>query len=103
MITLSTDALSPTLQLAFGIPGGPEWIVLLVIGLLIFGRRLPEVGRWLGQGIVEFKRGIKGIDEEIETESSRRPERIEDQSSKSTPTERAEHREPTAEGLQPPR
>jgi sec-independent protein translocase protein TatA len=57
--------------LAFGLPGGSEWIILLVLGLLIFGRRLPEVGRSLGKGIVEFKRGIKGIEDEIEDESSR--------------------------------
>ena len=56
--------------LAFLIPGHYEWIILLVLGLLIFGRRLPEVGRSLGRGIVEFKRGIKGIDDEIETESA---------------------------------
>jgi len=55
--------------LAFGMPSGWEWIVLLVIGLLIFGRRLPEVGRSLGRGIVEFKKGIKGIEEEIDEAS----------------------------------
>ena len=56
--------------LGFGFPGGYEWVILLVLGLLIFGRRLPEVGRSLGKSIVEFKRGIKGIEDEIETESS---------------------------------
>src|SRR5688572_18954811 len=56
--------------LAIGLPTGWEWIVLLVLGLLIFGRRLPEVGRSLGRGIIEFKKGIKGIEEEIESESS---------------------------------
>ncbi len=65
--------------LAFGMPGATEWIVLLVLGLLIFGRRLPEVGRSLGRSIVEFKRGIKGIDDDIEDESSRPAERIEHQ------------------------
>lgn len=65
--------------LAFGMPGGMEWIVLLVLGLLIFGRRLPEVGRSLGRGIVEFKRGIKGIDDDIDEESSKPAERIEHQ------------------------
>ncbi len=56
--------------LAFGMPGGWEWIGLLLIGLLIFGRRLPEVGRWLGQGIVEFKKGVKGLSDEIEDATS---------------------------------
>ena len=66
------EAMEPiSTQLAFGMPGGTEWIILLVLGLLIFGRRLPEVGRSLGKGIVEFKRGIKGITDEIEDESSR--------------------------------
>jgi sec-independent protein translocase protein TatA len=59
--------------LDIGLPGGWEWIVLLVLGLLIFGRRLPEVGRSLGRGIVEFKKGIKGIEDEIEAESSKSP------------------------------
>ncbi|HVP73331.1 MAG TPA: twin-arginine translocase TatA/TatE family subunit [Phycisphaerales bacterium] len=63
--------LAPTSHtLALGLPSGWEWIVLLVLGLLIFGRRLPEVGRSLGRGIIEFKKGIKGIEEEIESESS---------------------------------
>ncbi len=60
-----------SIVLGFGFPGGYEWVILLVLGLLIFGRRLPEVGRSLGKSIVEFKRGIKGIEDEIETESSR--------------------------------
>ncbi|MHC4416434.1 MAG: twin-arginine translocase TatA/TatE family subunit [Planctomycetota bacterium] len=69
--------------LAFFLPGHTEWLVLLVLGLLIFGRRLPEVGRSLGRGIVEFKRGIKGVEDEIEDESSRPakpPERLVDKS-----------------------
>ncbi len=60
-----------TLQLALGMPGGWEWIVILAIGLLIFGRRLPEVGRSIGQSIVEFKRGVKSVQDEIEEESNR--------------------------------
>ena len=65
--------------LAFGLPGHGEWIILPILGLLIFGRRLPEVGRSIGRSIVEFKRGIKGIEDEVEDESSKpsHPERIE--------------------------
>lgn len=57
--------------LGLGFPGGWEWIVVAAIALLIFGKRLPEVGRALGQSIVQFKKGIKGIENEIEEESSR--------------------------------
>ena len=32
--------------------------IILMVGLLIFGKRLPEVGRGLGRSISEFKRGI---------------------------------------------
>lgn len=47
--------------------GYPEMIGLLVLGVLLFGRRLPEVGRYLGKGIVEFKKGLKGLEDEVET------------------------------------
>ncbi|MFZ4429688.1 MAG: twin-arginine translocase TatA/TatE family subunit [Phycisphaerales bacterium] len=52
---------------------GPwEWIIILVLGLLIFGKRLPEVGKSLGKGIVEFKKGLKGVEDEVDQASSRR-------------------------------
>jgi sec-independent protein translocase protein TatA len=45
--------------------GTPEIILLLVIGVVLFGRRLPEIGRSLGKGIVEFKKGLHGLEDEI--------------------------------------
>jgi sec-independent protein translocase protein TatA len=56
--------------LAIHMPGFDEWIVIAVIGVIVFGKRLPEVGRNLGKGIVEFKKGLKGIEEEVGRESA---------------------------------
>ncbi len=50
-------------------------VILLVIGLLFFGRRLPEVGRSLGRSIVEFKKGLKGVDDDIDDQVNRQPRR----------------------------
>ena len=49
----------------FGL-GGQEILLLIVLGVLLFGRKLPEVGRALGKTMVEFKKGVKGIEEEVE-------------------------------------
>jgi sec-independent protein translocase protein TatA len=50
-------------------PGTGEWMVILFIGLLIFGRRLPEVARSLGKSVNEFKKGLRefenGADEVV--------------------------------------
>jgi sec-independent protein translocase protein TatA len=44
----------------------PEnWLLIAGIALLLFGKRLPEVGRSLGKGIIEFKKGLAGIEEDV--------------------------------------
>lgn len=52
----------------FGV-GTPELIILAIVGLLLFGKRLPEVARNLGKGITEFKKGVRGIEDDADTAS----------------------------------
>jgi sec-independent protein translocase protein TatA len=53
--------------------GPTELIIILVIALLVFGRRLPEVGRSLGRGLMEFKKGLQGVDDEVTTNKPANP------------------------------
>jgi sec-independent protein translocase protein TatA len=54
----------------FGMPGPFEMLIIAAIVLLLFGNRLPSVMRSLGRGIVEFKKGVQGIEEEIDKAGS---------------------------------
>lgn len=49
--------------------GFPELLVIFVIALIVFGpRRLPEIGKALGQGINEFKRASRDLQNRLEQE-----------------------------------
>jgi TatA/E family protein of Tat protein translocase len=50
--------------------GLPEYIVIGLVLLLLFGSRLPEVGKSLGKGIVEFKKGLKGVEDEVDQQTN---------------------------------
>lgn len=67
--------------------GMQEILLLLLLGVLLFGRKLPDIGRSLGKTVVEFKKGVKGLEDEvsgdaavnraaIEPEPVRPPQRI---------------------------
>ena len=52
--------------LFFGPPGVVELVVVSLIVLLLFGKRLPSVMGSLGRSVVEFKKGISGVEDEVD-------------------------------------
>jgi len=85
-------------------------VVVLLLGVLLFGKRLPEVGRTLGKGIIDFKKGLRGMGDEFDSpvttsghasEASRSYEVAETSVPKfeppsSAPTPRSEYEPPAA-------
>jgi len=53
----------------FGL-GPQELLIVGVIVLLLFGSRLPSVMRSLGRGVVEFKKGVQGIEDDLDENTS---------------------------------
>jgi len=64
----------PLVLANFGNLFGVDGLIILAIGLLIFGRRLPEVGKNLGKTIVEFKKGLSGTYSEDAAKTDEQPE-----------------------------
>lgn len=54
----------------FGL-GFPEMMALMLLGVLLFGKNLPNVGRSLGKGLMEFKKGLQGVEDDVATNWSR--------------------------------
>jgi sec-independent protein translocase protein TatA len=83
--------------LGFFAPGPFEMIVIGIVAVLLFGKRLPEVGRSIGKGLMEFKRGIRGIEDDIDRAATTRPT-----SSSSRYSDADDREEATAPKFEPP-
>jgi len=52
--------------------GVQEIVIILIVGLLVFGAaRLPKIARSLGQGIKEFKKTVKGLEDDDDESANR--------------------------------
>jgi sec-independent protein translocase protein TatA len=67
---MQQDALNSILAM-FGMPGWAEIVIIGFVGLLFFGRRLPDVARSLGKSVVEFKKGVRDLKDDVDLSSTR--------------------------------
>ena len=82
--------------LAFGMPGGSEWMVILLVVLLLFGaKRLPELARGLGKSIRDFKKATSEVEDNIR--EAMREEEVKKVEAKPQPEVRAEESAQKAE------
>lgn len=59
-----------------------EMIGIAIVALLLFGGRLPDVARSLGRSFTQFKRGLRDIEDDVETAAKETDRQLE---SKPTP------------------
>ncbi len=59
--------INPGFNLLLSMPGGSEWILIVIVVLLMFGgKKIPELMRGLGKGMREFKDAKDNVKNEIE-------------------------------------
>lgn len=95
---MSIDVVSP-LFAVFGI-GPMEMVIVGVIAVLLFGKRVPEVARSLGKGVTEFKKGIQGVEDEFRSAASNAPSPASSRSSRYNDID--DRDEATAPKFEPP-
>ena len=94
-------------MLPFGI-GITEMILLAIVAVMLFGGRLPEVAKQLGESYVQFRRGLDDIkssinaDMDIKSQSVKSLPDYSDDSSDFDEEENEDYEAPTAPVFTPP-
>jgi sec-independent protein translocase protein TatA len=71
---------------AFGLSGGELALIVFVVVLLFGASKLPQLGKSFGEGLKNFKRGIRDAEkeDEDEEEARRAPRALPDDSKRAT-------------------
>ncbi len=69
-VTVASTVNTYYLPLIF--PSGQEWIIILIVGIVLFGRRLPEVGKQVGKTIIQLRQGMQKLRDEIDLDGDLR-------------------------------
>jgi sec-independent protein translocase protein TatA len=77
--------------------GTQEMLIIGILAVLLFGQRLPEVGRTVGKKLMEFKKSVQGIQEEFTSLASTTEETL----NRASPVVE-DHEEATAPKFVPP-
>ena len=73
----------------------PEIVIIAVVGLILFGGSLPMIAKNLGKSVVEFKKGIKDVKDDINLAAAE-DKKLENAPAREVKVEKAETREPVA-------
>jgi sec-independent protein translocase protein TatA len=52
-------------------------IIVLLVGIILFGKRLPEMSRAVGKSVKEFAHGFRGLEDDLHGGGTPRPESAE--------------------------
>ena len=88
----------------FGL-GMQELVIIGIVAIMLFGKRLPEVARTWGKSYADFRRGLSDIQSQIDLSdiySSRPSSSSYTSSSRSTPDDYDDYDEATAPKFEPP-
>jgi sec-independent protein translocase protein TatA len=58
--------------------GGPEMFLIFLFILIFFGaKKLPDLAKGLGEGIREFRKAVRDVQDQVETETKKPDEKKE--------------------------